>query len=422
MRSLSRLTFLVSLGFGSLTSSALAQTAAPAPAPAPAAPAVPAPPAPASPAPVANQAKAPAAAPPPAPPPTSEPTTATPIEAGPKTLTAAALPPWLHNLSVGGGVILYLYQPTISGGKNNLDVFFANLLLDGKWGNWGLHLEPRFRDTKLRPFFDGPVWLQEAYASASFDPVTIKVGKAYKKLGLFWDNSFYGNIQVYDGLKLDPNYGVSVEGSLGQRLGAEFSAQYFVVDGRSNVSLQGRDTLSVPGARRRNAFVGRLQPFFKFDQETNGTIAVGVSAEHFTADLPTGKDGVTRFAVEAKGTYEHAGIWGEFLLQRGKHVTDFPVAGDPTATPPVAGQASGKNRYFEVGGEYTYWRLTARYNVSFAKYSDVGVSEVMHVPALGVKLHDNVSLLGEYVIWKRDSAGVKSDVDKSLNVTLSGHF
>jgi hypothetical protein len=341
--------------------------------------------------------------------------TAAPASAAP---SARAIPDWLEYFSVGGGLILYYYQPTSGDGKNNVSVFFANLLLDGEWDHFGLHIEPRFRDTKLRSYYDGPVWLQEAYASGSWGPVTVKLGKSYKRLGLFWDNSFYGNVQVYDGLKLDPNYGVSVEGQLGGTFGVDFSAQYFIVDGGTNVSLANRDTLYVPGARRRDAIVGRIAPTYHFAEK--GTAHIGVSAEHFTADLPDGEQGVTRFAGEAKVTYESFGAWGEVLFQDGRHVTDFPYAG--TTDPLVAGRASGDNRYFLVGAEYGIGPVTLRYNVSYGAYHDVDVKELMHVPAVGVAFNDHLSLLGEYVHWTRDTNEGDVDVDKSLNVTLSGHF
>jgi hypothetical protein len=331
---------------------------------------------------------------------------------------ANAVPDWLEYFSIGGGLILYYYQPTSGDGDNNVSVFFANLLLDGKWDNFGLHIEPRFRDTKLRSFFEGPAWLQEAYASGSWGPVTVKVGKSYKRLGLFWDNSFYGNVQVYDGLKLDPNYGLSVEGQLGDTFGVDFSAQYFIVDGRTNVSLANRDTLYIDGARRRDAIVGRIAPTYHFAEA--GAAHIGVSAEHFTADLPSGEEGVTRFAGEAKVTYERFGAWGEVLFQDGRHVTDFPYAG--TAEPPTPGRSSADNRYLLVGAEYGIGPVTLRYNLSYGDYHDVHVTELLHVPAIGYAVNDNLSLLGEYVYWTRDTPEGDVDVDKSLNVTVSGHF
>jgi len=377
----------------------------------------------AEPAPAAAAAATEAAAPPTAA--ASEGTTAEPApstSAGEETTSPVPAPPapsWYDDFSIGGGVILYYYQPTFDDAKNDISVYFANLILDGHWQHFGLHLEPRFRDTKLRSFYEGPVWLQEAYGSANFGPVTLKVGKAYKLLGLFWDNSFYGNVQVYDGLKLDPNYGISLEGQTGKPFGVEFSAQFFPVDGRTNVSLTNRDTVSVPGARRRNAIVGRVAPSYDFGE---GQAHIGLSAEHFEADLPDGEQGVTRAAVEAKVTYRTLGIWGEGLLQKGRHVTDFPYAGDASATPPVPGRASGDNRYLLVGGEYGIGPVTLRYNFSYGKYEDVDVHEVMHVPAIGVALNGNLSVLGEYVDWIRDTPEGDIIADRSINVTVNGHF
>lgn len=333
---------------------------------------------------------------------------------GPAAAPSPPVLPWYDNLSLGGGVILYYYQPTEGPGKNNVSVFFANLLLDAHWDAFALHLEPRFRDTKLRSYFDGPAWLQEAYASGTLGPVTIKVGKEYKQLGLFWDNSFYGNVQVYDGLKLDPNYGISVEGKTGAPFGVDFSAQYFIVDGGSNVSLANRDTLYIPGARRRDAFVGRVAPTYQFD---GGEAHVGLSAEHFEADLPEGKKGVTRVAAEAKVTYQSFGAWAEGLLQKGRHVTDFPFAGNAAGT--VPGRASADNRYLLVGAEYGVGPVTLRYNLSYANYHDVHVSEIMHVPGVGFRINPHLSVLAEFVDWKRHG-DVDSDVDESVNVTLSG--
>src|SRR5205807_436179 len=128
------------------------------------------------------------------------------------TVSTPALPGWLSSLSIGGGALLWYYQPVqVAAAKSNVDLFFANLLLDGKFGAVGLHIEPRFRDSRLRSFFPGPVWAQEAYASVTLARGhVIKAGKAYSHFGLFWDNSFYGNVQVYDGLKLDPDYGLSL--------------------------------------------------------------------------------------------------------------------------------------------------------------------------------------------------------------------
>jgi hypothetical protein len=336
------------------------------------------------------------------------------------------MPGWVKSLSVGGGAIVYYYQPVDLGGvKNNIDLFFANLLLDGNFGPVSLHIEPRFRDTKLRPFFTGPSWVQEVYASFKLaSNLVIKAGKAYSHFGLFWDNSFYGNVQVYDGLKLDPDYGLSLEGTVNPNGpgGLRYYAQYFVVDGQTNVSLQGRDTISIPGARRRNQAIARVEPFFK---PSDGVILTGgLSGEFLQASLPVGTKDVYRAAVDATLGVKQWSLWAEYSYQNGQTVTDFPVAGTPATatTPAVPGQASSHNHYALAGTQYTWRALTLRYNASTGRYRDLSISEWMHVPALAVAAGDNVTVLAEFVDWRRYAPGGHIQLDRSINITLNGHF
>jgi len=359
----------------------------------------------------------------------AEPTLATAPRAADATLaTAPAQPPASKALNVGGGVILWYYKPVdIGGAKSNVDLFFANLLLDGKFGAFALHVEPRFRDSRLRDFFPGPVWAQEAYASATLASNTVlKAGKAYSHFGLFWDNSFYGNVQVYDGLKLDPDYGLSLEGAVRPdgAAGLRYWAQYFVVDGHTNVSLTGRDTISLPGGHRRNQTIVRVEPFYKVTE--HATITAGLSGSFLQADLGpvAGTKDVYRGAADVSVVVRHFSAWVEYTHQDGQSVTDFPVAATAaTATAPaVAGQASSHNNYGLLGAQYGVGPVTLRYNVSTGRYEDVHVSEWMHVPAVAYALGDNFTVLAEYVDWRRYIPGASSIVDHSLDVTLAGHF
>jgi hypothetical protein len=236
------------------------------------------------------------------------------------------LPGWMRSLSIGGGAILWYYAPVDLGAKQNVDLFFANLLLDGKFGRVGLHIEPRFRDSRLRDFYPGPVWAQEAYASIQVTNNTVvKAGKEYSRFGLFWDNSFYGNVQVYDGLKLDPDYGLSLEGAIApdRDEGLRYYAQYFVVDGHTNVSLDGRDTISIPGANRRNQSIVRVEPFIKPNEET--VVTGGVSGEFLQAALPSVTKNVFRAAVDGTVGIKRWSLWAEYTYQNGQTVTDFPI-------------------------------------------------------------------------------------------------
>jgi hypothetical protein len=254
----------------------------------------------------------------------------------------------------------------------------------------------------------------------------LKVGKAYSHFGLFWENSFYGNVQVYDGLKLDPDYGLSLEGAVKPdgTAGLRYWAQFFVIDGHTNVSLSGRDTISLPGGHRRNQTIVRVEPFYKV---TDGvTLTGGLSGAFLQADLGTtlGTKNVYRGAVDVSLVAGAFGLWAEYTRQNGQSVTDFPVAGTPATvtTPAVAGRASSHNDYALAGTQYAFGPVTLRYNVSTGRYEDASISEWMHVPAVAYAVGDNFTLLGEYVDWRRYTPGGSSIVDHSLNVTLAGHF
>jgi hypothetical protein len=341
---------------------------------------------------------------------------------------AEPVPSWLKSLSIGGGAILWYYQPVdLANADGDVSLFYANLLLDGKVGAFGLHIEPRFRDSRLRDFFPGPVWAQEVYGSVTLAPGTVlKAGKAYSHLGLFWDNSFYGNVQVYDGLKLDPDYGLSLEGAVRPdgRAGLHYWAQFFLVDGQTNVSLDGRDTISIPGARRRDQAILRAEPFVQINEHARFT--GGLSGESLEADLPgLGKKNVYRGAVDATIAVRQWSLWAELTRQNGQTVTSFPVAAvaaTPTAAA-VPGRASAHNDYALAGTQYVLGPVTLRYNVSTGRYEDLSISEWMHVPAVAYAVSDNFTLLAEYVNWTRYlPGGATAIVDRSLDVTIAGHF
>ena len=354
---------------------------------------------------------------------------ATTAPADPTLATAPVqpLPEWLRSLNIGGGVLLWYYRPVdVDGGKGNVDLYFANLLLDGKFGRFALHVEPRFRDSRLRDFYPGPVWAQEAYGAVTLAPgAVLKAGKVYSHFGLFWDNSFYGNVQVYDGLKLDPDYGLSLEGAIRPDAvaGLHYWAQYFVVDGHTNVSLSGRDTISIPGAHRRNQAVLRVEPFYRAGD--HATLIGGVSGAYFQADLgAAGTNNVYRAAGDLSVSVRRWSAWAEYTRQQGRSVTDFPVAGQPATAgaPATPGQASKHINYALAGTQVALGPVTVRYNVSTGRYEDQDVSEWMHVPAAAYALGNNFTVLAEFVDWRRYTPGGHTLLDRSVDITLAGHF
>jgi hypothetical protein len=86
----------------------------------------------------------------------------------------------------------------------------------------------------------------------------------------------------------------------------------------------------------------------------------------------------------------------------------------------MPGVASESNTYGLVGGEVTYGPVTGRYNVSYGSCSDVDVTEWLHEPAVAYTVGDQVTLHG--VFWNRYAPGADATLDKSVNVTLHGHF
>ncbi|MGC4068301.1 MAG: hypothetical protein QM784_27355 [Polyangiaceae bacterium] len=341
-----------------------------------------------------------------------------------------ALPehPKTPQVKIGGGGILWYYQPTHGWRKNDLQFYHLRLNADVDFRDGlALHLETRVRDSKLRPFYDGTAWVEEGYASYTYGAHALKLGKVYSKFGLFWDGSFWGNVQVYDGLKLAPDYGASLEGSfkLRKNFTLGYAAQFFLVDGRTNVSLPGRDIVSIPNSRRRNQIVLRVDPTLKFGEK--GQLRLGLSGQRFRADVPgiaLADRGVWRYGADVELEYEKLGVWGEILHQDGQSVTDYPVPGIPSedGSPEIPGRASKDVDYVLAGAQYALWRFTARYNFSAAWYGGTGVREWMHVPALGFHLNDSLSLGLEYVHWLRSIGGEHEPYNRSLNALLFASF
>lgn len=114
--------------------------------------------------------------------------------------------------TLGAGVYLFYYQPvdntTFAPTDKNgyFQVYAFYLKLDSEWHGFGGHAEIRLRDgghvgpggtnQYLRGFFTSNIWFQEVYAYYKPRPwLNIKAGKIYRKVGIFWDDSFFGNVQ-----------------------------------------------------------------------------------------------------------------------------------------------------------------------------------------------------------------------------------
>lgn len=237
----------------------------------------------------------------------------------------------LPGVKLSGSALLYAYSPAgVPGARPFFDLYGAWLNLDreGEGNGLGFHIEFRYRSTKFRTFFDGPSWVQEAYVKAKVPGGTVKIGRIYKQLGIFSDYSFFGDLAYFDGLKYNPEWGVSYEGSnkLNDRVSFDHYVQLFRSDGRTNGSFPGRDVVSDPNSQRRNEIVLRGVPRFKLGEKAS--LAVGGTFErgHVARPLESDNNVYRRVAGEASLSIGPATIFSEVIRQSfdGTRFPDLP--------------------------------------------------------------------------------------------------
>lgn len=313
-------------------------------------------------------------------------------------------------IDVGGDVYLYQYVPTgVPGAQPKFELYAFSVQLDGQHGPWGFHSDYRLRTTKLRSFFPGNTWLQQGYVRYRTPVGEFRAGSFYRRVGLDWDDSFFGNIQYFDGLKLDPEFGVGFEGAhpLAGRLSAEYSAQYFSTDARVNGSLPGRDFVSEAGARAKNDVTARFAPVWHFNDWASLTL--GGSLARGTIDRDNGPhDSRSQVAADATLKLGPLLTYGEVLRQ----TVDGAVLLPPRdATYALAGVRWARGRY------------QPRLNFSQAIYHDLNRRrEFIVQPGITVRLADGFSFIYEYDFWRDLTPANRTTLDRSLNFVLDYHF
>lgn len=370
------------------------------------------------------------------------------------------------------------YDPLGNKKKHLVDVWSAGIVLDGKVDRFGLHMEFRARDRSLG-WSPVNTWFAELYAYADIIPYTnprgmmmLKVGKSLMQFGRIWDNSFYGNIQLRDGLKLDSNWGLLLEWLVraSALFGVRGAVQYFVIDGQANTSYPNRDTPAIVsatwpgqpspgpiGARKRDRFVVKLEPYFK--KQDAMWVRVGASLDTFTADFPDtqsaarlaarsrikdidNKARILRYGADIAMQLAWFGAWGEWIHQDGAHTNAWPIL--PRADNPAtagnearAGSASDDVTYFMAGGNVTYSRVTLQYNFSQGIYRNIlaldtypgrppseqprlTYSEWIHNPSLQIKVSEQIRLIFETPLWFRKPLPGMVAVDPEQTTLTTG--
>lgn len=321
--------------------------------------------------------------------------------------------------SFGGGVYLFHYRPfDLPGAVANTEIYAAYATADVRHGRWHLFGEARARDSKLRPWFNGTTWVQQAFvgydAAPSIDGsrLTIRAGKLYQTLGRFWDGSFFGNVQYFDGLKLNPQFAVEASGTWRATSGVAvgYTAQYVANSDRVSGALAGRDFETLLGFRDRDGVGAR------------GTLAVPVGRMGFTVGL----SGLSRGTADSTGRtwrVPHVAIDGEWRAGPAVVYAEWMrrQAGD---LPPSlrASFAGSRAEYWLAGAQWHQGVLHLRYNFSRGRYDDIGRSDWIHQPGITIDLARDVHALLELDEWRTrlsgPAGGRTATTDQSLDFVL----
>jgi len=160
-------------------------------------------------------------------------------------------------------------------------------------------------------FFATNVWTWQMYGYATTPIGVFKGGQIWKRFGLDWDNTWWGNPQYFFGFKLDTDWGFSWEQTwpVTEQFAVESFVQYFMSEDRVNGSLVGGDAESVIGLSEKNTGVVRVVPTWQINDDMS--LALGLSGQFggFENSATFGTDPVqTAWATDL--TFE----WGDFMM------------------------------------------------------------------------------------------------------------
>lgn len=91
--------------------------------------------------------------------------------------------------------------------RPSAEIYHIRLVAITKLDPFSVLVEPRLRQAKLRTFSPSNIWIQQTYLTYQTPLPSLKIsgGLIYNQLGLFWDDSWFGNIPYLNGHKLDPD-------------------------------------------------------------------------------------------------------------------------------------------------------------------------------------------------------------------------
>jgi hypothetical protein len=281
----------------------------------------------------------------------------------------------------------------------------------------GAHIDARARDgdASFRPFYESNLWLWEAYGWVDVCDIKIKAGKIWRRFGLDWDGSWYGNVAYFDGWKLDPDWGASVEHTCHFSNGMTMPTfvQAFFAQDKVNGSLVGADAESDEHASERESVVLRAVP--TWTSEKLGTFAVGGSWQAGKINHHDRSDNtVTAGAVDASWSKSGFKAFAEWIQ----------TIGERNSANYVTGGGSSSSKIGEIGGSYTYKWATLKANVSHGEYDNPGGSQVLYLVGVDFAVLKNVTFTCEYVRWdtKAQHGSPRAFFEDGFSFVINWHF
>lgn len=312
----------------------------------------------------------------------------------------------------GGGVYLFHYRPVdLPDAQPLTEVYAAYATADVRHGRWQLVGEARARDSKLRPWMNGTAWVQQAWVGYDVAPrrdgsrLVVRAGKIYQVLGRFWDGSFFGNVQYFDGLKLNPEFGVEVAGRahLADSVAVGYTAQYLANSDRVSGALAGRDFETVSGVR--DADGGALRASLSLP----AGVTLGIAALSRGVEDSTGR----------RWRAPHGALDGEWRIGPAVAYAEWTRRGRGSVPGTLMASVPGSRAEYRLAG--AQWRrgiVHLRYNFSRGRYEDAARTDWIHQPGVTLDLARDVRAFVEWDEWHTRLGGSETVTDRSVNVVL----
>lgn len=308
--------------------------------------------------------------------------------------------------------------------------YYANLDIDNSVFKdqpvkFGIHTQARYRDQSLfRTYFANRTWLYEAYGWVDTPVGTVKAGKVRNRIGFDWDNSFWGNVPYFDGYKLDPDYGVSLEKTwqLSDKLSLESYQQFYFAEDNVNGSIAGGDAESAPGYDEDRTWVVRFAPRWKFNDHMS--LGGGISGfhQHINNDraipLPNGTflrhgETVKGYALDLDFKLGNLDVYAEYLQSFGiRNPVQFSSAGP-----------SDESSLPLFGASYQWGPTRLRATYSRGEYQNPGGHQNLYVFGTDIELTKYLTLIGEYVNWTVRVDGTRTaKYEDAFELVLNWHL